>query len=287
MDSLVRALIYENQAQIIVASTRQIVNRAIEIHDLSPTPAAALGRMLTAGIMMAQELKSAGGGLTITMKGDGALGSIVVSSDTESVRGYVDHPHAEAPPKPNGKLDVCGVVGNSGHITVVRSDGNNPPYVGVSEIVSGEIAEDITYYYASSEQKKTAVSLGVLLTGEDRCISAGGVLVHLLPFASEACVSLIESKLSALSDISKRLKTQSPEKLLAEIFGSDCKIVEKKGIDYRCKCSRKSIESVIASLGKYEAEKIIAEQGKIECCCHFCNQKYRFYQADLGAFFKE
>lgn len=276
MDKLIRALAADGQVSVVVVSGADIVNTAIAAHDLSPTSAAALGRTMMAALLMAEELKNDGDSLTLTLFGRGSAGHVVAESFTDcTVRGYVDNPHAEAPFHANGKLNVGGVIGCDGTISVVRSDGDNLPYTGVVKLVSGEVAEDVSQYYLESEQKATAVSLGMLVSPDGKCLSAGGVLIHMLPNATEVALIAAENAAAASGNISGQMLERSAEEIMDKLF-SDCQVLARRDPKFECRCSTEKIQEMLHSLPQDEISSVIKERGEIEVVCQFCNKKYKF-----------
>ena len=275
---LVRALTRDGSALIVAADTSRIVQTAHEIHDLSKTMTAALGRALTAASMMGSLLKEEKQSVTLRFCGDGPAGTICCVSDWRgNVRGYADHPEAELPPNDKGKLDVGGAVGR-GPMHVLRDLGLEQPYVGVAQIVSGEIAEDVTNYFASSEQTPSVCALGVLVNKDLTCRAAGGFLVQLLPFADEQTTAKIEENISKIQSVSRMVDSgMTPQDMMAVVFdGIEFDILDEAEIDYVCTCSRERYAKALLSLGKKELQKLIDEGEPVETCCGFCGKKYVF-----------
>ncbi len=271
MGRILKTLIFDGNISLSLIDSTDIVNKAIEYHNLSELTSAALGRTLTASIFMASNLKNAGDRLSITVSGNGAGGHIIVSADSNlNVRGYIDNPLASLPLKPNGKLDVAGCVGK-GRITVIRSMGLKEPYTGSSEIISGELAEDFSYYYAVSEQEPTAMALGVKVKG-GKCIGAGGVVIQALPGCSEETIEKAENLISNFADISSKVNEIGLEGIIDNYF-KEYKFTENCA-QYNCICSGEYIDGILISLGKQELLEIIKEQGKIEVNCEYCDKKY-------------
>ncbi len=271
---------------VAVLDTTDMVNRAINIHKLSPVAAAALGRTMTVCTFMSSNLKNKADKLSVTVAGDGAGGKITVCGNGElCMRGYIDNPQVDLPPRPDGKLDVGGCVGKKGRITVVRSMGLKEPYSGSCELVSGEIAEDFTAYYAFSEQQPTAMALGVRIGKDFSCTGAGGVIVQALPGAENKNLEEAERIVRELTDISLQIQNTGAEGLMEKYFG---KIdFETYYPAYKCLCSREYIEKVLISLGREEIDKILEEEGKIEVCCQFCENVYTFGKQDAEKLFSK
>lgn len=282
MAKIIRAVTRDGSARIIFESSKDIVNEAICIHKTSPVCTAALGRLLTASSMIGSLLGEETDALTISMKGDGPIGKMIVSSDWKgNVRGYVQNPNVDIPLKPNGKLDVSGAVGK-GQMYVIRDAGGKEPYNGIADIVSGEIAEDIASYYAKSEQVPTLCVLGVLVNTDYTCLCAGGVLIQLLPFADEAIIDKLEKNLASLPSLTSLLKDHTVEELMPMYLkGIEYDVFDEIECEYQCKCSRKKTDGALVSLGKTELEKILESEEKTELCCQFCDKKYVYSKSDI------
>ncbi len=284
MNKLYKALIYNNQLTLSVLDTTDMVNEAIRIHKLSPLSAAALGRTLTVCTFMSSNLKSDEDKLSVTVAGDGVGGKITVCGNGKlNMRGFIDNPQAELPLRKDGKLDVGGCVGK-GRLTVVRSMGLKEPYSGSAELVSGEIAEDFTAYYAFSEQTPTAIALGVRIGKDLTCVGAGGVIIQALPGASEEALFMAEDVMSQLGSVSSLIETIGAEGIIDKHFGDIH--YEKYTPEYKCLCSRDYIEQVLISLGKDELYDIIDKEGKITVDCQFCDKKYVFDKRDVDGLFR-
>lgn len=276
-DTISKALILDDSVQVIAIKSTQIVDKAIQIHKLSPVCAAALGRTLSVTAMMATELKGADENISVTVKGDGPIGSIVAACDGAlNLRGYVDDPQLDLPLKSNGKLDVSGAVGK-GKITVIKDIGLKAPYVGLSDIVSGEIAEDFAHFFYTSLQQPSAVALGVLIGEDCRCLSSGGMIVRLMPDCPEETVGKVEQLTGKLGEISRLMKDVSAKQFISDFFaGCGIRYTDELYPGYRCKCDRKVIDRVILSMGEDEATSALNEQGGLTVLCHFCNTQYRY-----------
>ena len=285
-DTLVRGTSMDGSIRVFCAITTDMVNKAHDIHSTSRVASAALGRLLTgAAIMGAAGLKQDTDSITLQIHGDGPLGQIIAVTDCHSeVRGYVQNPKAELPLNNAGKLDVGGAVG-SGTLAVIRDLSMNKPYIGQIPLISGEIAEDLTAYYAQSEQIPTAISLGVLASTEDNhIIAAGGYMIQLLPGADESVIDRLEQNLAHTRPITKMIESgMSAQDIIFEITDGFSMLLENKEAhpEYKCKCSRKKMEQALISIGKDELKAIIDEQGEAEMCCHFCNNKYLFNKPEL------
>ena len=285
MNKLLKTIVFDNQITLSVLDTTEMVNDAIRIHKLSPLAAAALGRTLTVSTFMSSNLKNEKDKLSITIKGDGVGGKITVCGNGElNMRGSIDNPQADLPLRADGKLNVGGCVGKNGRLTVVRSMGLKDPYTGSSELISGEIAEDFTAYYAYSEQQPTAMALGVKIGTDGKCVGAGGVIVQALPFASEDALFLAEEIVKDCANISTLIEEHGAEWVAKELFFADH--FEEYHPQYKCLCSREYIEKVLVSLGKEELFDIIEKEGSIKVDCQFCDKIYEFDKEDVERFFK-
>ncbi|MDQ2085397.1 Hsp33 family molecular chaperone HslO [Herbivorax sp. ANBcel31] len=282
-DYIVRATAEEGKIRVVAAVTTDTVKHAQKVHNLSPLASVAMGRTLTASALMSVFLKGDKDTQTIQIKGDGPLGGIVAVSDSKAnVRGYVHNPLIYLPLNDQGKFDVAGAVGK-GYLNVVKDMGLKEPYVGYVDLVSGEIGEDVAYYYAYSEQIPTSVALGVLASSEKIIESAGGFIIQLMPDAGEETISFIEERINKLPSVTGLLKEgKTPEDILDIIFSEKgLKVVEKAPCNYKCNCSRQRMYKNIISLGKEEIIDILKKQQGIETQCHFCNMKYQFSDSEL------
>ena len=278
-DVILRGLAYGDEVSLAVADTTALVNEAIRIHGLSALSAAALGRTLTVAAYMCSSLKEERGALSVSVKGNGVGGNIYVSGDKAlHMRGYIENPHAELPPNASGKLDVGGCVGREGYLSVVRDDGENIPFVGTTPLVSGEIGEDFAAYFAYSEQLPTAIAVGVKIGTDGNCLGAGGVFLQPLPGASEESVNRAAEAIRSFGAVSSMLEKHSAEEILREYFGA-VKFYTLEP-EYKCNCSRNYIEGILAAMGEKEIRAVIAEQGKIDVHCHYCNSDYTFSPED-------
>lgn len=285
MGKIYKTLIYDGQISLSVLDTTDVVNKAIELHGLTPLCAAGLGRALTVASFMAMSLKDENEKLSVTIDGNGVGGKIVVCADGNlNVRGSIGNPHADLPLKPNGKLDVGGLVGNEGTITVVKNLGLKEPYVGKCKLVSGEIGEDFAAYYAYSEQQPTAIAVGVLVKN-DKCIGAGGVILQPLPDCAEENIGKAEKLIAEFSDVSRKINEIGIDGIIKKYF--DEYEFTKYETQYKCGCSREYVDKVLIALGKKELSDIIEKDGKIEVCCEFCDKKYVYGQKDVEELFGE
>lgn len=256
-----------------------MVNRAIQIHGLTPLTAAALGRTLTIGTFMSSDLKNDRDKLSITVVGNGVGGRITVCGNGKfQMRGSIVNPKANLPLKPNGKLDVGGCVGNEGRITVIKNMGLKEPYSGTCKLITGEIAEDFSAYYAYSEQRPTAIALGVKIGKDGRCVGAGGVIMQAFPGAKEENLIKAEEIINSLTAISSIIEEGSAEKVIKDFFG-DIEY-DKYYPKYECLCSRENTEGILMTLGREEIHSILEEQGQIKVECEFCDKEYIFTAED-------
>ena len=283
-DYIVRATAANGQVRAFAASTRQVVETAREHHNTSPVATAALGRLLTAGAIMGSMMKNDTDMLTLQIKGDGPLGGITVTADSHAnVKGYVVNPDVILPPK-NGKLDVGGAVG-IGLIQVIKDMGLKEPYCGQTILVSSEIAEDLTYYFANSEQVPSSVGLGVLMEKDNTVKCAGGFIIQLMPFAEEAVISKLEENLKNVTSVTALLdKGYTPEQILEALLGNlELEITDTIDTQFYCNCSKERVERAVASVGRKELQDMIQEGKDIEVKCHFCNTAYKYTVEDLKA----
>ena len=286
MDYIVRMIAKDAPIKAMAIQGREMVQRAREIHHTSPVATAALGRTLMAASMMGQQIKEKDGSVTIRINGGGPLGSILAVSDSDgNVRGYVQNGQIDVPLKGPAKLDVGWAVGTAGSLTVIKDLRMKEPYVGTIPLVSGEIAEDITAYFAESEQIPTACALGVLVEKDLSVAAAGGYLIQLLPGASDADIDKIEAGIAQVGQVTHHLSQGvSPEELLRMVLCSfDLETLENVPVSYRCYCSRERMRSALASMGKEELRALIAEQGRAEMTCQFCDAVHVFEKEELEA----
>ncbi len=282
-DHILRATAGEGAVRLFIADTRETVEQAYEYHKTSPVMSAALGRSLTIAAIMGSMLKSDKDVVTIQIKGDGPGGGLTVTSNSHSeVKGYVNNPDADVPLKPNGKLDVQAALGY-GTLTVIKDLGMKEPYVGRIPLVSGEIAEDMTYYFAKSEQTPSAVALGVLVDRDYSIKQAGGFVIQMMPEAEEDIIAELEDKLKSIAPVTSMLeKGMTTEDILNELVGDlKPKILDEVPVRYVCSCSKERVEKALMAVGKKEIAKIIEEDGKATLHCHFCNKDYDFSREEL------
>ncbi|MCU5472744.1 redox-regulated molecular chaperone HslO [Bacillus paranthracis] len=282
-DYLVKALAFDGEVRAYSVRTTNTVSEAQKRHDTWRTASAALGRSLTAGTMMGAMLKG-DQKLTIKVEGNGPIGPILVDAHANGdVRGYVTNPHVDFEGTEQGKLRVYQAVGTEGFVTVIKDIGMREPFIGQSPIVSGELGEDFTYYFAVSEQTPSSVGVGVLVNGDDSILAAGGFILQIMPGAQEETISFIEERLQKIPPVSTLIEQGlSPEELLYAVLGEDkVKVLETMDVQFNCTCSRERIESVLISLGKTELEQVREEEEETEVHCHFCNERYKFSKEDI------
>lgn len=286
-DYIVRATAADGQIRAFAASTKEVVETARKDHNTSPVATAALGRLLTAGAMMGSMMKNDTDMLTLQIRGDGPIGGITVTADSKAnVKGYVLNPKVMLPPK-NGKLDVGGAVG-IGLLQVIKDMGLKEPYCGQTILVSSEIAEDLTYYFANSEQVPSSVGLGVLMEKDNTVRRAGGFIIQLMPFAKEEVISKLEENLKNVTSVTALLdKEYTPEQILEELLGNlDLEITDTMDTKFYCNCSKERVERAVASVGRKEIQDMINEEKDIEVKCHFCNTAYTYTVEDLKKILK-
>lgn len=284
-DQIISCLAHNGKVNVRCIKSTNIVEEARKLHDLSPTATAALGRLLTITSLMGKEMKGEKGTITTQVKGNGPIGNMTAVSDNNgNVKGYVSNPQLDLPlNQENGKLNVGLAVGNSGMIYIIKDIGLKEPYIGMTPIVSGEIAEDFTNYFAKSEQTPTVVALGVLVD-KNGVRAAGGYLITLMPDATEEEITKIEEALKKADSISKMLDDGKELVEIAEIVTGDKNLMyfEDDNVpQYICNCSKEKMEKNLITIGKEEIKDIIEKDGKAELVCHFCNKKYVFSEEDL------
>ncbi len=277
-DYIIRATAANGCIRAFCATTANLVEYARTCHDTSPVVTAALGRLLTAGAIMGSMQKGDEDILTLQLRGSGPMKGITVTADSKAnVKGYPLVSEVIIPANSKGKLDVSGAIGK-GYLSVIKDMGLKDPYVGQVELISGEIAEDLAYYYTSSEQVPSAVALGVLMNRNNTVRCAGGLIIQALPGADDETVASLEKRLSGISSITQLLdEGKTPEDILGDIFGDiDLQILDKIETAFMCNCNRDKVEKVLISLGKDELSKMIGESEPVQLKCHFCNRAYDF-----------
>ena len=284
MRNIVRAITSDGSIAAFAIDARDIVNRAAEIHKPSAVNIAALGRLLAATSMMGSMLKGRDDSVTVRVSGGGPSGLLLAVSDSAgNVRGFVTNPMVELPLNAKGKLDVGGAVGNQGTITVIRDLNLKEPFTGQVQLVSGEIAEDVTQYYAQSEQIPTVCALGVLVDTDLSCKAAGGFILQLLPAAADGAIARLEKNISAMRPVTQLLDDgMTPEQILRHaLAGFEVELLSNTRVGYVCTCSRRRTERALISLGKKELAILLLEQNGAEVTCHFCDKVYHFTEDDL------
>ncbi|MSS62574.1 Hsp33 family molecular chaperone HslO [Velocimicrobium porci] len=288
-DYIVRATAADNQIRAFAATTKELVEHARSIHNTSPVATAALGRLLTAGSMMGSMMKGESDMLTLQIQCNGPIEGLTVTADSKAnVKGYVNNPNVMLPPNSQGKLDV-GKALDLGVLSVIKDMGLKEPYVGQTHLVSGEIAEDLTYYFATSEQVPSAVALGVLMNKDNTVKQAGGFIIQLMPFADEAVISRLEEKIKEITSITSMLDADmTPEMILEQVLGEfGVEIMERIDTKYSCNCSKERVEKAIISIGKKDIKEMIDDNKPIEVNCHFCNTNYVFEVDELKQLLKK
>lgn len=282
-DYIIRGTAANDQVRFFAATTRDMVETARTIHNTSPVATAALGRLLTAGAMMGSMSKNETDLTTLQIKCSGPIGGLMVTADgAANVKGYVNHPDVILPANSRGKLDVGGAL-DLGVLSVIKDIGLKEPYVGQTQLVSGEIAEDLTYYFATSEQVPSSVALGVLMNHENTVQQAGGFIIQMMPFAEDGLIDALEERLNNFSSITTLLNQGvTPEAMMEQLFeGYDLHIMEQIPTGYHCNCSRDRVYRAVMSIGKNDIQEMIDDNKPIEVNCHFCGKHYVFDVDDL------
>lgn len=288
-DYIIKATAGKGSVRAFACLSTKTCEEARKAHNTSPVVSAALGRMLSAGLMMGSMMKNDKDLTTLKIEGSGPMKGVLVTADNKGgVKGYPFNPLVIIPPNSKGKLDVAEAIG-VGILTVISDTGLKEPYVGQVELISGEIAEDIAYYYASSEQVPSAVALGVLMNKDNTVKAAGGFIIQLMPGADEEVIEKIEEKIGSIAPVTTLISEgKSPEDILKLILGDlNLEINEKIEAGFRCNCSRERIEKALISIGRKELETMAKENKHIEVGCHFCNRKYNFNVKDIEQILEE
>ena len=282
-DYIVRATAAQQQLRVFAITSRDLVEQGRKIHNTSPVATAALGRLLTAGAMMGSMMKGNKDVLTLQIECGGPIGGVTVTADANAnVKGYVNQPNVIIPANKDGKLDVSGAIG-PGFLNVIRDIGMKEPYNGQVHLVSGEIAEDLTYYFAVSEQTPSSVGLGVLMNKDNTVRQAGGFIIQLMPDASEETISALEKRLAKVSSVTAMLDSgKTPEDILQELLGDmELAVLDRLSVSFKCGCSKERFARGIASIKKSDIQEMIDAGENIETCCQFCNSKYVFTPDEL------
>ena len=287
-DYIVRAIAADGQIRAFAATTKNMVEEARTRHNMSPIATTALGRLMTGGAMMGTMMKSDADVLTIQIKGNGPIGQMTVTADAKGrVKGFVANPEVMLPLK-DGKLDVAGAVG-IGVLSVIKDIGLKEPYVGDTILITSEMADDLTYYFATSEQVPSSVGLGVLMNKDNTVRQAGGFIVQLMPFAEEEVIAKLEENVSKIDSVTSLLEQgHTPESLLEKVLeGFDIEINDTLPTQFHCNCCRERVEKALISIGRKELNEMIQEGKDIEMNCHFCNKNYNFTVEDLKRIIRE
>lgn len=282
-DYIVRATAANKQLRLFACTTRNLVEESRRIHNTSPVATAALGRLLTAGSMMGCMMKGEKDKLTLQIECGGPIGGITVTADSAArVKGYVNHPAVILPANSQGKLDVAGAIG-PGFLNVIRDIGMKEPYNGQVMLQSGEIAEDLTYYYATSEQVPSAVGLGVLMNHDNHVAQAGGFIIQVMPFAQDEVIDVVERNIAKIHSVTDMLEQgMTPEDILRDLMGDlDVEITDTMDTGYVCDCSRERVSRALASISRQDIQSMIDDGEKIEVNCQFCGEHYEFTPAQL------
>lgn len=288
-DYIVRATAAHGQIRAFASTTKDVCETARQLHNTSPVGTAALGRLLTAAGMMGYMMKNENDSLSIILNADGPMGKTGVTANAKAdVKGYISNPDFQNPPNYFGKLDVGGAVGN-GTLKVIKDMGLKEPYIGQTGLITGEIAEDLTYYFATSEQVPTSVALGVLMDRNNTVKQAGGFIIQLMPFAEEEVIDRLEQKIKEITSVTELLDAGlSPEQILEKVLGDfEPEFIETIPTHYKCGCSREKVSRVLISVGKKELESMIADGEPIEVKCHFCNTNHIFSTEELKELLKK
>ena len=282
-DEMLQIDLCNGQVRVMLCETTATVQKCADIHETTPVCTAALGRLMTGTLMLGIMMKGEDESVTVQIKGDGPIGSLVAVADHGDVRACADYPQLELPPREDGKLDVGGAVGHSGRMSVIKDLGMKKQYIGQSELVSGEIAMDFANYFTVSEQQPSLVALGVLVNG-NTVLKAGGLLIQPLPGCPDEIIDQLELRSPMFADISREMTFAPIDQLCEDWFrGLEPRILERTPLHYRCTCSRERMEKALISLGRKDLRSLIEEDQGAELVCHFCRSKYNFTTEDLNA----
>ena len=288
-DYIVRATAADAQIRAFAITSRELAERAKKVHNTSPVATAALGRLMSGAVMMGAMLKGDKDLLTLQVSGDGPLKGMTVTADSRgNVKGYAIEPQVMLPPSRLGKLDVGGAVGH-GMLRVIKDMGLKEPYVGQTNLQTGEIAEDLTYYFAISEQVPSSVGLGVLLDKENHVKQAGGFIIQVMPYAEDSVVDIVEDSVKHVHSVTDLLgQGMMPEDMIRHLMGSlDVEILDRIPTQYACNCSKERVASAVASIGRKDLQEMIDTGETVEINCHFCNRNYTFSVAELEELIKK
>lgn len=289
-DKLIRCTAQNDSIRVIAAITTELVNDAVKLHRCAPTASAALGRMLTGGVLMGSMLKGEKDTVTLQISGGGSAKGVVVTAYPDGhVKGYIGNPEVDLPLNDKGKLDVGGAIGKNGNLIVIRDMGLREPYVGQVPIYTGEIGDDIAYYFTASEQTPSAVGLGVLVDTDLSVKAAGGFIIQMMPGSDELVADLLTYRLQEIPSVTEMItKGMSIEEIINHIFeGMDVKILEGSVPTYKCDCTRERVERALISIGRKDLEEIYNEGKEEELKCHFCNKSYIFSHEMIGELLKQ
>jgi len=280
-DEMIRLSLMDGQARVMMCETTAMCQRAADIHGATPVCTAALGRLMTGTAMLGVMMKGERESVTVTVKGDGPMGTLVAVANHGDVKACADNPRVQLPTRADGKLDVGGAVGHQGRMSVVKDLGLREPYIGQCELVSGELAIDFANYFTVSEQQPSLVALGVLVSG-DTVLKAGGLLIQPMPGCEEETISQLELRSPMFADISREMTFADKEQLIEDWFrGMKPEVLERTPLRFHCGCSRERMEKALISLGRKELESLIQEDQGAELGCHFCHNQYSFTTGDL------
>lgn len=286
-DRMLQIDLYDGQVRVMLCETTQMVQRCADLHHTTPVCTAALGRLMTGTCMLGLMMKGEDESVTVTIKGDGPMGTLVAVADHGNLRAYADNPAVELPIRTDGKLDVGGAVGHNGRMSVVKDLGLKKNYIGQSELINGEIAMDFANYFTVSEQQPSLVALGVLVNG-NTVLKAGGLLIQPLPGCPDEIIDQLELRSPMFSDISREMTFDSIEGLSEGWFqGMNPRILQKDILSYRCTCSRERMEKALVSLGRNDLQSLIDEERGAELSCQFCHAKHMFSTEQLIELLKE
>ena len=288
-DYIVRATAATSQIRAFAATTRNVVETARAAHNTSPVATAALGRLLTAGAMMGSMMKNDSDMLTIQIKCNGPIQGLTVTADVKgNVKGYVENPNVMLPPSKKGKLDVAAAL-DLGVLSVIKDMGLKEPYVGQTILTTSEIAEDLTYYFATSEQVPSSVGLGVLMEKDNTVKQAGGFIVQVMPFVEDAVVDKLEANIAKIDSVTSMLdQGYTPEKILETVLeGMDVEFTDTMSTEFTCNCSKERVEKALISIGRKDIQEMINDGKEIEMHCHFCNTSYSFSVEELKDILKK
>ncbi|WLD93482.1 Hsp33 family molecular chaperone HslO [Alkalihalobacillus sp. AL-G] len=283
-DYLVKALAFDGNIRAFSVNTTEMIREAQRRQKTWPTASAALGRAMTASTMMASMLKGESNKLTVKIEGGGPIGAIIVDANVKGeARGYVSNPQVHFDKNEKGKLDVARAVGKDGYLSVVKDLGLRENFTGQVPLVSGELGDDFTYYFVSSEQIPSAVAVGVLVNPDNTILASGGFIIQVMPGAADEMITFIEKRLQAIDPVSKMIEQgMTPEELLYNVLGAEnVKLLDKSPIQFSCQCSKERISNAMISIGEEEIQNMIDEDGQAEANCHFCGESYHFTKEDL------